>query len=432
MRGLSEAIRILEDDLHLAGAARAARAPSAQHVPALERNRTRGRARSGAGCVRPTVVLPHPDLADEPERLAGVARRSSRRRPLDPCRPRRREHAARARGSACVEIRAPRGAARVIAGSGPLRRRWHATQCARGRELVERRLRRGAPHRSRTRSGSRKRQPPAGKSMADGTMPGIASSRSLPAPIARGIERAEPVRVRVPRLAEEPVDTAASSTTLPAYMTATRSATLGDHAEVVGDDSMTPCRCRSCSSRSSSRICAWIVTSSAVVGSSAMRSARVARRAPWRSSRAAACRPRAGAGSSSTRASGSGMPTCASISIARFARLLAARRRGAAASPRRSGRPTVKHRVERGHRLLEDHRDLPCRGSCASPRPAGEGGCAPKRISPASNRPGGWISPSTESAVTVLPPRLAHHSQRLAAVEVKVDVVDRSTAPSRS
>ena len=46
---------------------------------------------------------------------------------------------------------------------------------------------------------------------------------------------------------------------------------VGDDAEVVGDeDDAAPVSARS--SRSSSRICAWIVTSSAVVGSSAISS----------------------------------------------------------------------------------------------------------------------------------------------------------------
>ena len=75
---------------------------------------------------------------------------------------------------------------------------------------------------------------------------------------------------------------------------------------------------RSRSSRSSERICAWIVTSSAVVGSSAMRSA---------GSRASAiaiiarCRmpPLNWWGYSRARRSGSGMPTFRSHSTARSA-----------------------------------------------------------------------------------------------------------------
>ena len=48
---------------------------------------------------------------------------------------------------------------------------------------------------------------------------------------------------------------------------------------VISISAMPLLRCRP---RSSSRICAWVVTSSAVVGSSAISDVRVARRAPWR------------------------------------------------------------------------------------------------------------------------------------------------------
>ena len=47
---------------------------------------------------------------------------------------------------------------------------------------------------------------------------------------------------------------------------------VGDDAEVVGDEDASRCRGWAWRSRIRSRICAWMVTSSAVVGSSAMRS----------------------------------------------------------------------------------------------------------------------------------------------------------------
>ena len=82
------------------------------------------------------------------------------------------------------------------------------------------------------------------------------------------------------------------------------------------------------------------------------------RRAPSRSSRAAACRRTAGAGSRATRCSGDGMPTSSQHLD----------RRGRAASvrptplvePHRLGDLVAdrEDRVERRHRLLEDHRDL--------------------------------------------------------------------------
>ena len=70
--------------------------------------------------------------------------------------------------------------------------------------------------------------------------------------------------------------TGASSTLRPAYITIDALGDLGDHAEVVGDqdDRRADRRLRS-SIRS--RICAWMVTSSAVVGSSAISSFGIAR-----------------------------------------------------------------------------------------------------------------------------------------------------------
>ena len=64
---------------------------------------------------------------------------------------------------------------------------------------------------------------------------------------------------------------------------------LGHHAQVVGDEDDRGARSR-WRSRIRSRICAWMVTSSAVVGSSAISSSG-SRPAPWRSSRAVPSRP---------------------------------------------------------------------------------------------------------------------------------------------
>ena len=105
----------------------------------------------------------------------------------------------------------------------------------------------------------------------------------------------------------------------------------------------------------SSRIWAWIVTSRAVVGSSAMSSSGLVERAMaimtrWR------IPPESWCGYSRARRFASGIPTWPSISTARSLRL----------APRD---PLVERdrlrdlvaarvdRVERGHRLLEDHRD---------------------------------------------------------------------------
>ena len=106
----------------------------------------------------------------------------------------------------------------------------------------------------------------------------------------------------------------------------------------------------------SSRICAWIVTSSAVVGSSAistfgLQASAAAIIARWRMP------PENWCGYSSARRRGSGMLTLCSISTAssraaRLAELLV---------QHRSFRDLLadgQHRVQRGHRILEDHRDL--------------------------------------------------------------------------
>ena len=106
----------------------------------------------------------------------------------------------------------------------------------------------------------------------------------------------------------------------------------------------------------SSRICFWIVTSSAVVGSSAMSSLgsqaiaiAIITRCCWP--------PDICDGKESMRRSGSGMPTSASTSIARL-------RACAPVMPHVQPQHFLdleadgEHRVERRHRLLEDHRDV--------------------------------------------------------------------------
>ena len=62
----------------------------------------------------------------------------------------------------------------------------------------------------------------------------------------------------------------ASSTMRPAYITATRSQCLGDDAEIVADQHHRHAASRGAIRAISSRICAWMVASSAVVGSSAI------------------------------------------------------------------------------------------------------------------------------------------------------------------
>ena len=114
--------------------------------------------------------------------------------------------------------------------------------------------------------------------------------------------------------------------------------------------------------------------------------ARGRRRAPWRSSPAAACRPRAGAGTRPTRCSGAGMPTCRSISTRALAR--GAPRRAAGAAERLGDLLADREdRVERGHRLLEDHRDLGRRARGASRAPAARAGRGPRTAPAPETRP---------------------------------------------
>ncbi len=114
--------------------------------------------------------------------------------------------------------------------------------------------------------------------------------------------------------------------------------------------------CFFCSAAIRSRICFWIVTSSAVVGSSAISSfgsqamaIAIITRCCWP--------PDICDGNLSTLRSGSGMPTSDSSAIERL-------RAAVAAQPHVHAQhflqlePHGEHRVERRHRLLEDHRDV--------------------------------------------------------------------------
>ena len=144
---------------------------------------------------------------------------------------------------------------------------------------------------------------------------------------------------------------------------------------------------------------------------------RARRRAPSRSSRAAACRPRAGAG---TARRGAPAPGCAPGAASRPR--AASRRR--ATSPRCSTSALGdlaadrQHRVERGHRLLEDHRDLVAAHLAHLRLGEREQVAAVEQIrARRPMRPGGEaIRRRIESEVTLLPqPRLADDRERLAA-----------------
>ena len=135
-----------------------------------------------------------------------------------------------------------------------------------------------------------------------------------------------------------------------------------------------------------------------------------------RSSRAGACRRRTGADSRRARRSASGMPTSASSSTARRARL--APRRVAVMRSAASAicSPIAEHGIERGHRVLEDHGDARPRSARISrSRQRQRGRCPSNRTRPPTIRPGGSISRMIESAVTVLPrARFADDAEHLA------------------
>ena len=143
----------------------------------------------------------------------------------------------------------------------------HATRCS-GR------ISRSSGSSERVRSSARGQRGAnahaAGSSASDGTRPGISRSRpcSSAAP-GRGIAPSRPIVYGCCGRAYRSC-TGASSTFRPAYMTITRSAMSATTPRLCVIR-MIAVPSRSRMSRSRSRIPAWIVTSSAVVGSSAIR-----------------------------------------------------------------------------------------------------------------------------------------------------------------
>ncbi len=167
-------------------------------------------------------------------------------------------------------------------------------------------------------------------------------------------------------------------------------------------------RSRAAMRSSTSSTWAWIVTSSAVVGSSAISSVGLVGDRPWRSWRAGACRRSTRAGTASNGAAGVGdADQRRSSSIARLRaapRILSAGR--APAAPRRSGRRSGDDGVERGHRVLEDHRDLPPRRTwrralveADAARGRARGTVMPRSPWPVASAAG----PGSPSTVTLLP-----------------------------
>ena len=187
-------------------------------------------------------------------------------------------------------------------------------------------------------------------------------------------------------------------------------------------------RSRSSERRTSRSITlACVVTSSAVVGSSAISSSGF-ERAPSRSSRAGACRRRTRADTARARvAPGSGRrPRRAARSRARAPRPRSARRAGGA--PRRSWKPIVFtgfSEPSASWKIIDDPAAAHVAQRRSSDAPASSS--SPSRIDPAVTCPGGSSRPSTASATRRLArARLADEREPLAASELERQIVDRA------
>ena len=172
-------------------------------------------------------------------------------------------------------------------------------------------------------------------------------------PRHRGEQRA---RVRLARRGEDRSRPAPSSTFSPRVHHDDAIGDLGDHAHVVRDEDHRHVHLvlQQADQRQDLRLHGHVERGRRLVGDQQRRGGTTA---PSRSSRAGACRRRAGADSASAPARASGMRTCSSM---RSASARAARAVLALVQPDRLADLVAdrEHRVERGHRLLEDHRDL--------------------------------------------------------------------------
>ena len=177
------------------------------------------------------------------------------------------------------------------------------------------------------------------------------------------------------------------------------------------------------SRRSISRTWAWIVTSRAVVGSSAIISFGSSARAiaiitRWR------IPPENCGGSSCRRVSGFGIPTIASSSIARV--------RASAAVDLLVGPDRLdhllldgEHRVQARHRVLEDHRDVPPAELAHVVLRQGHEVEAVEQDRPPSIRPAGFGQQPHDREVrhALAAARLADEAERLARLELERDAV---------
>ena len=170
-------------------------------------------------------------------------------------------------------------------------------------------------HRSVTIGQRGAKGQPGGRLTTDGGFPSSVASASLSLASSRGTAPSRPIVYGI-RGDEKISSTVPCSTGRPAYMTVTRSAMPATTPRSwVIMITAAPVSCWAFFSTSST--CAWMVTSSAVVGSSAMITSgslamAMAIMARWRMPPENSC------GKDFTRTAGLGMPTRSSSSIARF------------------------------------------------------------------------------------------------------------------
>ena len=332
MRGLSEANGSWKI---ICISRRSARSSPARQLAEIDHRAVRARAcriSPAVGSIarrmqRAVVVLPQP-LSPTRPRVSPSSMWKSRRPPRargPPCaagspsgsgrasaarRPRRSGPVAGAvirRGSSSPRGRRPPGAGSVRPGrSAPA----HELRAARVEGAAARPVVRDAARRRRSASSrSRVRAPRCWGSSA--------AARACRDAAARGRSRR----------------TGPCSTTRPRYITTTSVGHLRDHAQVVGDqhDRHAVFPLQLAHQVEDLRLGGHVERGGRLVGD---QQARLAGRAPWRSSRAGAGRRRAGRRSASTRCSGVEMPTRRSSSIVCRARLAAGRPADAAGSPR--------------------------------------------------------------------------------------------------
>ena len=294
MRGLSEPIRVLEDDLHRRGVSAAARsASSARDVAAVEAGSSPAVGSIRRTSRRPSVDLPQPDSPTSPSVSPGAM---SRRHAVDRAHRaavcRRSECAARGRGSACSR---PAASSERRSRCRPA----HRHGCRRRRDRPDRIASGGMAARAGRRCAWRQRgceaAARAGGASGSGSVPGI-GDQAMPVLLERGNAGEQAVGVGMQRRVEQRLRPATVPTMRPAYITSTRSATSATTpmSWVMRMMAMPSSSRRSMQQIEDLRLDGDVERRGGLVGDQQLAAGR---RAPWRSSRAGACRRRAGADS---------------------------------------------------------------------------------------------------------------------------------------